>query len=210
MSKALEAAPDAITSPQYWPELVTSLSSDFYCYLQRGGEELVSRFNEVAFYGTRDKKFHSVSQRCIAMVEPIDRRPGEKTSKTIPGEIPSHAFRDHRYNRGRFFLSSAVSRAIDRSPRNRSFKSNTLTLEREREREKFVIFFFLSVSLFYPFFLARRNRWMANRREFSCDFFFFFSFLSLVCCINGEVVQILRLKRLVSNRREKSTIENRS
>lgn len=92
------------------------------------------------------------------MVEPIDRRPGEKTSKTIPGEIPSHAFRDHRYNRGRFFLSSAVSRAIDRSPRNRSFKSNTLTLEREREREKFVIFFFLSVSLFYPFFLARRNR----------------------------------------------------
>lgn len=90
--------------------------------------------------------------------DPIDRRPGEKTSKTIPGEIPSHAFRDHRYNRGRFFLSSAVSRAIDRSPRNRSFKSNTLTLEREREREKFVIFFFLSVSLFYPFFLARRNR----------------------------------------------------
>lgn len=34
---------------------------------------------------------------------------------------------------------------------------------------------------------------MANRREFSCDFLS----LSLVCCINGEVVQILRLKRLV-------------
>lgn len=84
-------------------------------------------------------------------------------------------------------------------------------LSREKGRERNLLFSSFSLSLFFTlsFSLDETDEW-PTVENFRAIFFSFSLLLSLVCCINGEVVQILRLKRLVSNRREKFTIENRS
>ena len=195
--------------PQYWPELVTSLSSDFYCYLhrkrgERGGEESRDstrlRFTRHAIRNFIAFHSNDVSRSWNRLIGRKNKQDDSRcNSRPTHFEIIDIMERD--FSSRQLFCV----RLIDHP--------GTIYIEvlnqihfLSIEREKFVIPFFLS---FLPF-LSRSMKRGQPSREFSCDFFSFSSF-SLVCCINGctdfEVETFgLEAEREIHDRKSKLTI----
>lgn len=154
--------------PQYWPELVTSLSSDFYCYLhrKRGERRGVGSRDSTRLRFTRHAirnfiAFHSydVSRSWNRLIGRKNKQDDSRcNSRPTHFEIIDIMERD--------FSSRQLFRVrlIDHPGTIYIEVLNQIHfLSIERERGERNLLFFFSLSLFYPFFLARWN--VANRVE---------------------------------------------